>query len=286
MRHVSPLRYPGGKASIDALLSEILAQNEVKASRYAEPYAGGCGLALLKLLDGTFDSIAINDIDYQMWCFWNLALRRPRKLANLIRNCNVSVPTWIHSRYVHDNPNEFGKDEVGFATFFLNRTSVSGVVKSGGMIGGQKQDGKYKIDCRFNKDGLIKRIETIARVRKKISLTRLDAIQFIAENDDSDTFFMIDPPYFEKGSTLYTSFYRRQDHRDLETAISNLGSSWMLTYDNCDFIRRLYCNYFQIPFDLRYSLNRKRMGREVCILHESMKLDSEQKDFGTIKVSA
>lgn len=40
--------------------------------------------------------------------------------------------------------------EIGFATFFLNRTNRSGILKAG-VIGGKAQLGKWKIDVRFNK---------------------------------------------------------------------------------------------------------------------------------------
>ncbi len=47
--------------------------------------------------------------------------------------------------------------DVGFSTFFLNRTNVSGVIK-GGIIGGQEQQGEYKIDARYNGQNLIRKL--------------------------------------------------------------------------------------------------------------------------------
>ena len=48
----SPLRYPGGKTSLFPLLSTVLKANRLEHWPYAEPYAGGCGLALSLLYQG------------------------------------------------------------------------------------------------------------------------------------------------------------------------------------------------------------------------------------------
>ena len=72
--------------------------------------------------------------------------------------------------------------ELGFSTFYLNRTNVSGVIK-GGVIGGKEQKGNYKIDARFNKEGLIKRIIKISEKKENITISNKNAINFIEEFD-------------------------------------------------------------------------------------------------------
>jgi DNA adenine methylase len=68
--------------------------------------------------------------------------------------------------------------DLGFSTFFLNRTNISGIINAG-VIGGIEQKGKYKINCRFNKEDLIKRIKLIAKYKKQIDLYNLDALKLI-----------------------------------------------------------------------------------------------------------
>lgn len=60
---LSPLRYPGGKTSIKNMVSRIIKENGLTQWIYAEPYAGGCGLALTMLFDGYMDELYLNDID-------------------------------------------------------------------------------------------------------------------------------------------------------------------------------------------------------------------------------
>ncbi|MGH8526387.1 MAG: DNA adenine methylase, partial [Gammaproteobacteria bacterium] len=48
------------------------------------------------------------------------------------------------------------------------------------MIGGNDQKGKWKIDARFNRAELVARIRRLASYRRRISMTKLDAITFLA----------------------------------------------------------------------------------------------------------
>jgi hypothetical protein len=45
--------------------------------------------------------------------------------------------------------------DIAVKCLFLNRTTFSGILHGrAGPMGGRKQQSDYKIDCRFNKDGL------------------------------------------------------------------------------------------------------------------------------------
>jgi DNA adenine methylase len=85
--------------------------------------------------------------------------------------------------------------EFGFATFFLNRTNRSGVIK-GGVIGGQEQQGDYLIDCRYPKPGLVDKIRRIARYRNAIELFQMDGEDFLSHlaGNRPRLFFFVDPP--------------------------------------------------------------------------------------------
>ena len=85
--------------------------------------------------------------------------------------------------------------EIGFSTFFLNRTNRSGILKVG-VIGGKNQTGDWKIDARFNKDDLIQQIKKISRYKNRISLYNLDAVDLTNRLDKElpdKTLFYFDP---------------------------------------------------------------------------------------------
>lgn len=257
------------------LITAILQENNLKLPHYAEPYAGGASLALALLFGGQVSDIHLNDVDAGIWSLWHSILNDTDALVNLIEAVDVTVPEWRNQREIYRGADISDPLKLGFATFFLNRTNRSGIIGTAGVIGGLAQEGNYKIDCRFNKDELVRRIKRIRKYKNRIHLTRLDALQFLRCDSGlfpKRTFLAIDPPYFAKGSSLYTSFYSPHDHADVAQAILALDRPWVLTYDAAAEISALYKERPQFLFDIKYSLQTKRIGTELLIASSALQL--------------
>lgn len=149
---------------------------------------------------------------------------------------------------------------------------------NGGPIGGIKQTGKWKIDARYNKQELQQRFDKIAEYKDRITVSGLDGLRFIQQQDARSTFFFIDPPYYDKGKTLYLNALDDEYHRLLAAQLRAMkDSAWVLTYDDCPQIRKMYRGWAKIrPFSLRYSARERRQGREIMIVPEWMRLPSAQ----------
>lgn len=270
----SPLRYPGGKTSMLGLTASILRANNLSRGHYAEPYAGGCGLALALLYGGHVSDIHINDIDPAIWSFWHCVLENYDAFADRIERTPVTISEWMRQREVYraqvSNPLD-----LGFAAFFLNRTNRSGIIKAAGVIGGIGQQGDYKLDCRYNRDDLIRRIGRVHKYKDRIHLTNLDALEFLnrcQKRLPADSLMFIDPPYYGKGAGLYTSFYRPEDHAKVAAEILKVTLPWVVTYDDVPEIRSLYKSRRQFGFDINYSLQNKRVGNEILIASKGLRL--------------
>lgn len=274
-RNSSPLRYPGGKASLYGALSNIIQLNNMARFEYAEPYAGGCGLALELLFRGDVSDIHINDIDVGIWAFWECVLNHPTDLVAKIISTKVTIKEWHKQNEIFKSQNLNDVLSLGFSTFFLNRTNRSGILTGAGIIGGLKQDGTYKIDCRYNKSELIERILRIVKYKSRIHLTNLDALKFLNKAKTklpSNTFFCIDPPYFNKGASLYTNFYIEEDHALLAKKIDQLEFPWIVTYDNALEIQKLYSKHDQYLFNIKYSAQIKKVGTEILVTSKGIKV--------------
>ena len=158
----------------------------------------------------------------------------------------------------------------GFATLFLNRVNFSGVIK-GGPIGGLDQSGTYKLNCRFNKEEISRRIEVIAQFKSKIKLYNRDASYLIRMHlmkMKAPMFLNIDPPYVIKGSQLYTNFFTKKDHLNLQKVITKHLKDkypWIVTYDDCPFIREIYGSYHMQEYNIAYNAGRNVQGKELVI---------------------
>ncbi|WP_273454111.1 DNA adenine methylase [Nevskia ramosa] len=277
----SPLRYPGGKACMLQLVASILRLNKLEHGHYAEPYAGGCGLALELLYGGHVSDIHINDIDPSIWAFWYCVLNHTDALVDLVQKTPVTVKEWLEQRDVHRTQDTKNPLKLGFSAFFLNRTNRSGIISGAGVIGGLEQKGLYKIDCRYNASDLARRIRRVAKYKDQIHLSNLDAVKFLLKSEQKlpqESLMFIDPPYFNKGSSLYTSFYLPEDHALVARNVMASSRNWIVTYDDMPEIRALYRSRRQYCFDINYSLQEKRLGTELLIASKGIKIPPVVKD--------
>lgn len=241
--------------------------------KYAEPYAGGSGLALRLLMSGLVSEIYINDLDPSIYAFWNAVLHQTDDFCSWIEEVKIDIPTWGYYKQVQRESEQHDKLELAKSTFFLNRTNVSGVI-SGGPIGGMKQTGKYKINARFNKQELIRRIRSIAALSHQIHLSNLDGLCFLdkIEQTHNDIFIYLDPPYYKKGSFLYMNAFRDENHRYLSKRVVQLHNRWMVSYDNQAFILELYPRHRKIVYQLSQCTS-NRVGDEVLIFDDRLSFE-------------
>lgn len=267
----TPIRYPGGKTKLYPEIKAILESNDLLGHPYAELFAGGAGLAIKLLLKGDVPSIVVNDYDRAVYCMWDAVVNHAEELCEFIDSAVLDVETWKAMRTVYRNSDDVGDFELGKAAFYLNRTNVSGIL-SGGVIGGLKQDGNYKMDVRFNRETLKKKIMDIAARRGDIEVTRLDAEDFINDRmSDSELFAYLDPPYVQKGPGLYRSAFDEAKHRSLAKKVGDARSKWVVTYDADDLIDDIYGNYERGDLEIGYTANVKTVGKEKIILGPGLK---------------
>ncbi|MEK6789271.1 MAG: DNA adenine methylase [Pseudomonadota bacterium] len=271
----SPLRYPGGKSSLLPVMASILKSNDLERRPYAEPFAGGCGLALGLLYGGYVSEIHLNDIDPSIWSFWHSVLERTEELIERVATTPITIDEWRYQRDIYLAGDLSDPVSLGFAAFFLNRTNRSGIIKGAGVIGGLSQTGNYKIDCRFNREDLIQRITRVQKYKRRIHLYRQDAVEFLRFADcelPEQSLLCIDPPYYNKGSSLYTSFYTADDHAALSEMILTLTRPWLVTYDDVPEIRALYEHRPQHRLSVKYSVQVKRTAGELLVSSADLEL--------------
>ena len=268
MEFLSPLRYPGGKAKFADFVQCLIKENALLDGTYVEPYVGGGSVALSLLFNEYVRDIYINDKDISIYAFWYSVLHESEALCKLIKDTPINVETWHKLKEIQSNKENVDLLNLGFSTFFLNRTNRSGILKAG-VIGGYDQTGNYKIDARFNKDDLIKRIQRIADYADRIHLSNEDAVTLVQRLNNElshNTLFYLDPPYYVKGKGLYMNYYNDDDHRDIANVIDTIQNhKWIISYDNVQFITSLYSEYRQQCFELNYSASNSGKGEEIMI---------------------
>ena len=273
MKYYSPLRYPGGKSKVAQYVKLIFEQNLLLDGHYVEPYAGGASVALDLLMNEYVSRIHINDIDEFIYSFWYCVLNDTDNLCRKINDTKVNMKQWRIQKEIQKHPKNYDRLDVAFSTFFLNRTNRSGILKAG-VIGGIEQNGKWKIDARFNKEDLLNRIQKIALYKNRVSLYNEDAVSLVKRLKNelpSNTLFYFDPPYFKKGKQLYINFYNPKDHREIASLISDINKQhWIVSYDNEEEIKMMYDKFRQKVYTLSYSAGEASKGYEVIIYSDKI----------------
>ncbi|HVW16906.1 MAG TPA: DNA adenine methylase, partial [Solirubrobacteraceae bacterium] len=227
--YLSPLRYPGGKGRLAAFIGRLIESQPVRASTYVEPFAGGAGVGLRLLFDEYVEQVVLNDLNPGIAAFWRAILEDTDSFLDLIADADLSVEEWHRQRAQY---RDGGSDlQLGFATFYLNRTNRSGILDAR-PIGGLEQTGKWLIDARFNKDKLSHRVRVLSRYASRITVCEQDGVG-LAETylGDPEFFMYADPPYLVEGDDLYLHAMSWDDHQRLARMLKAAPNGWFLTYD-------------------------------------------------------
>lgn len=288
MFNPSPLRYPGGKNRLSNFIRLVIQNLDMLGCTYVEPFAGGAGVALSLLLDGTVNRIVINDYDKAIYAFWRAVKREPEALIYLIQKTPVTMEEWHRQKEIYLKSTKYSVD-LAFATLFLNRTNRSGIL-SAGPIGGFAQNGEWKLNVRFKKEIIIDKIKSIANKRDHILVYNKDIISFLHNYVPflgNNLFFYFDPPYYNKGQKLYKNFFVPQDHwRIFDVITKEIDMPWIITYDDVSQVAEMYVNYEMRHFDLIYSAANKGMASEMMIFSNIVKCPTNRQLYNNkIKIN-
>lgn len=89
-------------------------------------------------------------------------------------------------------------------------------------------------------------LSTIWEASYRLSNTVIENKSFdklINQYDRDGAFFYLDPPYYEAES-FYEAAFGLEDHIHLHEVLSRTKGKWLLSYNDCEFIRDLYQGYY------------------------------------------
>ena len=215
--------------------------------------------------------VEINDADQRVYAFWLSMLNQTQRFVDRIMTIPLTLDEWNIQWNICTNPNSYTEFEIGFAAFYMNRCNRSGVLTGAGPIGGYEQSGRWRLDVRFTRDALAERVIALGKIRSKILVSGLDAIDFLKTKLPRGTarnkcLVYLDPPYVIKGQRLYMNAYEPSDHKKVSRYLNGQKMlPWIMSYDDAPLIRNLYASRQLAHLPIRYSLQEKRFAKELII---------------------
>lgn len=301
MNNISPLRYPGGKAKFSKLLEKIIEQLDSPVKTFIEPFCGGAGAALELLAHNKVNSIALNDIDPMVCAFWRIVFGKSGQpehqcqfdfqwLLDSIMETPVTMEHWDLQKALKPS----NMREMAFKFIFLNRTSFNGIVHRAGPIGGRKQIGTNKIDCRFNPIKICKQLAFLWNLRDRVKSVENESWKtFIGKFTKKSDLIYFDPPYFYKANLLYGHYFDTDAHKELRDHLQELNNQpWLLSYDDAKEIRDFYSSFESngMVIDKTYSTSNNNgtgyIGREIIYsnFHQNHQSEITMNKHKTISV--
>jgi len=89
--------------------------------------------------------------------------------------------------------------------------------------------------------GLISKLDAIQERLKGVIIDNEDYKTILRNYDSPDTFFYLDPPYYEVGVDAYTHKFINVE--ELALALKNLKGKFMLSYNNHPYIRKMFAGF-------------------------------------------
>lgn len=242
----SVLRYPGGKTRALSFLLPFFPKN---IKTLVSPFIGGASVELSLAAKGI--KVYGYDIFTPLVEFWQCALKQSSKLANEVeRQFPLEKASFYNLQKTHTTLKT--KLQRAAAYYVLNRSSFSGSTLSGGMSPGHP---------RFTKTA----IERLRNFRNSnIIIAQADYKESLLKHDED--FAYLDPPYLIKNA-LYGSkgnAHKDFDHEGL-AAILLKRDKWILSYNDCDEIRKIYSKFRMITPDWKYGMSKDKSSKELLI---------------------
>jgi DNA adenine methylase len=260
MNNVSPLRFPGGKTRACKIIDEIINEyfDITNFDTLLSPFFGG-GSFEFYFQNKYNHKLLVNDKFIPLYHFWKQIKIDKNKLCEELRKIPiVSKELFMDYRKCIMNLNEDILQQA-IQYFIINRCSFSGATLSGG----------------FSKEASIKRY-TQSSINKiellnftNIEIYNYDFTEFINKYSNDKTLLFLDPPYYlEKNSKLYGNkgdMHETFNHQELFDLVKT-KNNWIITYNNCDFIRNLYKDYLILDVNWKYGMNKTKLSTEIIIL--------------------
>jgi DNA adenine methylase len=263
----SPLRYPGGKTRACKILDKIINDYfDIKRfNKIISPFFGG-GSFEFYMQNKYGLKLIVNDKFTPLYNFWKQIKIDKTVLCDELRKITSITKEDFHNyrktiMTLNDNILE-----QAISYFIINRCSFSGSTLSGGF---SLESSKKRFTISS-----INNIELLNLTN--IDIYNNDFIDFMNDNDndhnhdnDNDRLLFLDPPYYlEKKSKLYGNngdMHESFNHQLLFELVKT-KRNWIMTYNNCDYIKNIYKDFIIIDVNWTYGMNTDKKLSEIVIL--------------------
>lgn len=239
---MSPCKRHGGKSYLAPKIIGLMPPRVVNANKpaagdsgwvhYVEPFFGGG--AVLFAQDPTGISEVVNDIDGELTTFWDV-LKSPAAFAELRQLLSVTPCSQVEFERAQAIDEAASAVARAAAFFVRNRQSRQALGNDFATLARTRtRRGMNELPSAW-----LSAIEGLPQVHarlQRVVILNKSAIDVIWQQDDTRTFFYLDPPYVHGTRTVpkaYSHEMTDKDHQNLLETIAGIQGRFILSgYDN------------------------------------------------------
>lgn len=223
-----PFRYPGSKFRAYKYIQPYIEQ--IEFSEYREAFFGGGGIFFANKFNPD-TKIWINDLDKDLINAYQ-TIQNPDGLKYMLENIDNYNPSKENFNILRDKLST-SNFESATKYFLINRTAYSGIMNLpnwGFHPTKSVQPDKWPARLIDANNKLI-----------NCRITSLDFEDVINEDSNHKVLLFLDPPYYAADQKrAYVKFFTIEDHIRLCNCLKNTKHKFILTYDDCSEIRKMY----------------------------------------------
>jgi len=260
LNNISPLRYPGGKTRACKIIDNIITKHfDIRQfDTLCSPFFGG-GSFEFYFQNKYNHKLIVNDKFTPLYNFWKqIKTNKDILYQELNKITSVSKEQFTNYRNtIMELNNNMLQQSLQY--FIINRCSFSGATLSGGFS--EEASLKRYTPSSINKINLLD--------FTNIDVYNFDFEYFINNFTNEKTLIFLDPPYYlEKQSKLYGNngdMHENFNH-NLLYDLMKTKKNWLITYNNCEYIKNLYKDYLIIDVNWSYGMNKSKASSEIIII--------------------
>jgi len=244
-----PHGWVGGKSK---LAKQIVALIPSEHNLYVEVFGGALNVLYAKELPihGKYREVA-NDFNSDLINLHRCIRSNPMQLQSYLNDLLISREIFSNIKFKRLKP----RNDIERASFYFYQLQMSF---------GSKGD-NFAMSCKSRKPkNIYKSFFKWSKRLKMVTIENMDFEKLILNYDRDDAFFYCDPPYVGT-----ESYYKNKktfdidDHKRLYMALKAIKGKFLLSYNDCEFVREIYADFRIVTSEkFEYTLGKNVHGRK------------------------
>ena len=196
--------------------------------------------------------IYANDLNEDLYCFWQILKSQNQALINEIQNIKNSHKNGreLYENILNRRNENLDEFQRAVDFFVLNRITFSGVVDCGGYS-------QKAFESRFTQSA-IDRLKNMPTLLQNFIFSN-ESYENLLFKNGKNVFIFLDPPYYSASkSKLYGKkgdLHINFNHQMLSENLKKIKHKFLLTYDDSPYIRELYKDFYLQEYSVQYGMN-------------------------------